>query len=142
MRPSDDVPAAELHERLGIREVSEALRTRRLRWYGHVQRAKRTESDSGPNPCIYSVQDDDARSKQRKTWKKCVEDDMKTLGLGRNDHLDRDGWRVKIRSQTAAKPRTLVSLPLDNAREGGHRQRQTAQVTTIPSCRLRVKINL
>ena len=119
VRPSDDVPAAELHERLGIREVSEALRTRRLRWYGHVQRAKRTESDSGPNPCIYSVQDDDARSKRRKTWKKCVEDDMKTLGLGRNDHLDRDGWRVKIRSQTAAKPRTLVSLPLGNAREGG-----------------------
>ena len=48
---------------------------------------------------------------------RCVEDDLTTLGLGRNDHLDCDGWKVKIRSQTAAKP-SLVSLPLGNAREG------------------------
>ena len=35
----DDVHSDVLHARLGIQEVTEALRTRRLRWYGHVTRS-------------------------------------------------------------------------------------------------------
>ena len=35
----DDVYSDALHTRLWIQEVTEALYTRRLRWYGHVMRS-------------------------------------------------------------------------------------------------------
>ena len=39
IKPHDEVPMETLYTKLGIQEVAVALRTKRLRWYGHVARA-------------------------------------------------------------------------------------------------------
>ena len=39
VKPHDEVPMETLYTKLGIQEVAVALRTKRLRWYGHVVRA-------------------------------------------------------------------------------------------------------
>ena len=36
VKPHDEVPMETLYTKLGIQEVAVALRTKRLRWYGHV----------------------------------------------------------------------------------------------------------
>ena len=37
-RLADRVPTAQLRDRLGIHQLEDVVRWRRLRWYGHVQR--------------------------------------------------------------------------------------------------------
>ena len=39
IKPHDKVPIETLYTKLGIQEVAVALRTKHLRWYGHVSRA-------------------------------------------------------------------------------------------------------
>ena len=39
VKPHDEVPMETLYTKLGIQEVAVALRTKCLRWYGHVTRA-------------------------------------------------------------------------------------------------------
>jgi len=39
VKPIDEVPTETLHAKLGILEVTKALCTKRLRWFGHVSRA-------------------------------------------------------------------------------------------------------
>ena len=58
--------------RLDVDEITAVLRTRRLRWYGHVQRA---------TSCINSitrlgVPGTRNRGRPRKTWSACVRNDM------------------------------------------------------------------
>ena len=36
---ADKIPTAVLHQKLDLDEITAVLRTRRLRWYGHIQRA-------------------------------------------------------------------------------------------------------
>ena len=36
---ADEIPTAALHQKLDLDEITAVLCTRRLRWYGHVQRA-------------------------------------------------------------------------------------------------------
>ena len=36
---ADKIPSAVLHQKLDLDEITAVLSTRRLRWYGHVQRA-------------------------------------------------------------------------------------------------------
>ena len=39
VKPHDEVPMETLYTKLGIQEVTVPLRTKHLRWYGHVARA-------------------------------------------------------------------------------------------------------
>ena len=49
---NDEISSIALHQKLGIGDITVVLRTRRLRWYGHVQRA---------SSCIGSFSHDDPR---------------------------------------------------------------------------------
>jgi len=74
-------------------EIMAVLRTRRLRWYGHVQRA---------TSCINSITrlglpGTRDRGRPRKTWSACVRNDMTICNLDGVNPLDRNSWRTSVR---------------------------------------------
>ena len=97
----DEIPSIVLHQRLHIEEITVALRTRRLRWFGHVQRA---------SSCINSVSNltvpgSRRRGRPRKTWSECVKKDIVDCNLSGFNPLDRDAWREAVRlSQVLPTP--------------------------------------
>ena len=89
---ADKIPTAVLHQKLDLDEIT-AVRTRRLRWYGHVQRA---------TSCINSITRLELpgtrdRGRPRKTWFACVKNDMTICNLDRVNPLDRNSWRTSVR---------------------------------------------
>ena len=92
-RLSDRTPSGELLARLGLEDITSVLRSRRLRWHGHVARA------SG---CIHTVTEmvvpNDSRGKGRPplAWKDCVKRDIHECGLLDLDPLDRAAWRAGV----------------------------------------------
>ena len=65
---ADEIPSAVLHQKLDLDEITAVLRTRRLRWNGHVQRA---------TSCINSITRLELPGtrdcgRPRKTWSACV----------------------------------------------------------------------
>ena len=68
VKPHDEVPIETLYTKLGIQEVGVILRTKGLRWYGHVTRASsQTNSITsiaipGPRGCV----------RPWKSWSECV----------------------------------------------------------------------
>ena len=90
---NDDVSSEVLHQKLGLEEVTSVVRTRRLRWYGHVQRA---------STCINSITrmplpGGRKEGRPRKTWSECVKNDIEACNLSALDPQNRDAWRKAIR---------------------------------------------
>ena len=89
----DETPSVSLLQKLGIQDITSVLHSRRLRWYGHVQRA---------TSCIKSITNftlpgTGRKGGQRKTWSRCVKNDILTCGLTGFNPLDRDAWRAGVR---------------------------------------------
>ncbi|XP_063711506.1 uncharacterized protein LOC134839813 [Symsagittifera roscoffensis] len=87
----DDIPTAALHQKLGVVEITSVLRIRRLRWFGHVQRA---------SSCISSVTSMEIlgrRGRPRKAWSECVSNDVSICNMSGTDPRDREGWRAGVR---------------------------------------------
>ena len=98
-----------IRNRLGIVSVSDLMRQRRLRWFGHVERKG---ADDGMPACRnMAVSGERRRSRGRKTWKECVADDMRQLRLRQEDAQDRAVWRNGILrnrpTRASAEIRTL-----------------------------------
>src|SRR6478609_3992089 len=72
----DRISTVKLREHLGICSATNFVRKGRLGWFGHVERKS----------------DDD----WVKTWEQCVNEDMKELGLKREETLDRNTWYSKV----------------------------------------------
>ena len=68
VKPHDEVPMETLYTKLGIQEVAVTLRTKRLRWYNHDDRASSWTNSitsiaiPGPRGC----------GRLRKSWSECV----------------------------------------------------------------------
>ena len=96
VRPQDNVDSDDLLAKLGLADIGKVLSSRRLRWYGHAK------SSQG---CINTVMDvvmevdkDEKRpGRPRKTWKQCVDSDMKASKLKDADTLDRVKWRKTVK---------------------------------------------
>ena len=93
VKPGNDVSSSTLYAKLGIEEIDLVLRTRRLRWYGHVSRA---------TSCINTIRNlpiPGGRScgGQRKTWAACVKNDLDSCNLTSVDTQDRVAWRAGVR---------------------------------------------
>ena len=78
---------------LGVQEVTAALRTMRLRLFGHVARS---------SSCINSITSMTIpgarrRGRPKKTWSECVKADMKMCSLGSIDPLNREAWGLALR---------------------------------------------
>ena len=93
---------AELRGLLGLKDVASVLRSRRLRWYGHLER--KDDQDwikkvwkgwdvPGPRPV----------GRPRQTWEATVAVDLKETGLSPADARDRQGWRYSVRKSATQK---------------------------------------
>ena len=86
--------SVELIQRLGIDCVSDVVRKTQLIWFGHVER---NDDDEWVKACQrFEVAGERGRGRSRKTWKECVEEDMRMLGLEVRDTKDRPRWRKGI----------------------------------------------
>ena len=84
-----------LYNRLGIDSISSTVTRSRLRWYGHVQR--KDDMDWVKRCTEYEVTGNVGRGRSRKTWKECVENDLKRLNLDPSVAADRESWRRLVR---------------------------------------------
>ena len=90
----DRISIAELRERLGICSVTNFVRRGRLGWFGQVER--RSDRDWVKSCRSLKVSGEKVRGRSRKTWEQCVNEDMKELGLKREETLDRNTWYTKV----------------------------------------------
>ena len=90
----DRKESEELRQRLGIISVCDKVRQGRLRWFGHVERKGKDDWVSACRDMI--VEGERGRGRGRKTWKECVMDDMRKMGLRKEDAQDRKVWRSGI----------------------------------------------
>ena len=82
-------PLAALHKREGVSEVSAVLRVGHLPCFGHLQRAKNTDPNSGSVPGIYSVSVSSwGECRSRQAWK-----DMRKVNDGWYESLEFEEWR-------------------------------------------------
>ena len=84
----DEISSAVLLQKLDLDEITAVLCTRRLRWYGHVQRA---------TSCINSITwlglpGTRDHGRPRKTWSACVRNNLDGV-----NPLDRNSWRTSVR---------------------------------------------
>ena len=86
-------PMKTLYTKLGIQEVAVALRTKRLRWYGHVGHASSWTNSitsiaiPGPRGC----------GRPRKSWSECVKSVVDVCNLEGINPQNREAWRSVVR---------------------------------------------
>ena len=93
VRDDDEVSADTLCAMLGVHEVTAALRTRGLRWFGHVAGSS-SYINSITSMTIPSAR---RRGRPKKTWSECVKAGMKMCSLGSIDPLNREAWGLGVR---------------------------------------------
>ena len=93
-----------LYTKLGIQEVAVALRTKRLRRYGHVARA----SSWTNSITSIAIPGPRGHERPRKSWSMCVKADVDVCNLEGIDPQNREAWRsgVKRTSQLQLTPET------------------------------------
>ena len=95
---SDRVSLDSLYQRLGIASLTTLLRSRRLRWFGHVSR-----SDGWINQCRnFDVRGKRGKGRPRKSWNDVIQDDMNSWNLNKDNALDRVTCRSDVKSATKA----------------------------------------
>ena len=88
----------DLMEMLGLKET--VVQTNGVRWYGHVSR--RDDGHFLRKALEFEVKGKRKRGRPKKTWKKQVEKESKSVGLDKKDAMNRARWRVGVR-EIAAK---------------------------------------
>ena len=94
MRLSDKVSSDNLRQKLGIEDIETVLRRNRLRWYGHIYR--KLDDDWVKGSMNFVVEGRVPRGRPRKTWNEMIENDLRILGLQKEDACDRKEWRRLI----------------------------------------------
>ena len=95
----------ELLSRLGIEGVEKKIQRGRLRWFGHVER--KNEEDWVKKCTKLDVDGMVGRGAPRKMWRKCVDEDMRSMGIKGCVAQDRCAWRNAIRGPTRASADAL-----------------------------------
>ena len=91
----------DLRRRMGIESIADIIRSRRLRWFGHVMR--REENDWLRRVMQHEVEGKRPKGRPRKTWRETVAADLRKLHLREEDAKDRAKWRAAI-NRRASKP--------------------------------------
>ena len=100
----DGLSNDEVAMRCGLQKLDQKLVTQRLRWFGHVTRRE----EENPTKEILNIEVEGRRpvGRPRKTWRRCVDEDMARLGVGEESALDRVEWRRLISSNPARENMT------------------------------------
>ncbi len=82
---------------MGWRTSLVKLRKRRLRWYGHVERAR-----EGALSEVREMRVGERRpvGRPQKKWSECVREDMNVLGIEEDMAQDQEMWRAVIARPT------------------------------------------
>ena len=89
MSLKDRKRSVDLYSLLGVQSVADVLRRGRLRWFGHLEQRSVDDWVSACRKVELAGRD----GRNRKTWKECVDDDMKVLALHSEWVVFRDVWR-------------------------------------------------
>ena len=88
----DKLPSADLLKKLVLEDITVVLRTKRLRWHGHV-----TRSSGGIGSVMgVSAPGSKGRGRPRKTWEECVKREIQECGLTDVEPLERNLWRAGV----------------------------------------------
>ena len=90
---------------LGVQEVTAALRTRRLRWYGHVVRSSSCINSITSMTILAPEEEGDLKRPE------CVRADMKMCSLGSIDPLNREAWGLGVRHSSLLLPTPVPGTP-------------------------------
>ena len=82
--------------RFGVKPVLKVVREGRLRWFGHVKR--REEEGLLGEVMELEIPEVRPRGRPKKQWKNNVVKGFREMNLTEADAMDRDGWRVTIKS--------------------------------------------
>ena len=88
------VSSIHLLQKLGLHDITTVLYSRRLRWFGHTQRATTSGIANVTNLTVPGSRGRHGR--HRKTWAECVQGDLKELSLTTVDLQDRTMWRRAV----------------------------------------------
>ena len=85
----------DLMEMLGLKEtVLQMAKANRVRWYRHVLR--RDDGHHLRKALEFEVKGERKQRRPKKTWKMQVEKESKSVGLKKEDALNRARWRVRV----------------------------------------------
>ena len=91
---TDRMRNQDLRNELGISNIKDKVREKRLGWYGHVQRM---EEDNQVKKIVkMEVAGKRPRGRPRARWMDRVQRDMQDLRIAPEDALDRDFWKKRI----------------------------------------------
>ena len=90
----DRVSSEEVARRCGVGMLGDALLRRRLGWFGHMER--RDERDALGRVRLVNAPGHQLPGRQKKTWKKNMEEELNRFQLCTVQAQDRSGWRTII----------------------------------------------
>ena len=89
----DRVESTEIALRVGVDDLEEHLRQKRLRWFGHVMR--RDEEVEIRKVLEMKIEGKGKKGRPMKRWIEVVEDDMRRRGVVREDAKNREDWKKR-----------------------------------------------
>ena len=98
VRWQDRVPSEEVLRRCDLEDIESKLRRSRLRWFGHVKR--RGEDSAVGRAMRMEVPGRRPVGRPKKSWRRCIEEDMEDLGIEEDTAENRDEWRKAIARPT------------------------------------------
>merc|ERR1712082_113569 len=108
VKPNDGPSMADLHEKLGLCDLKDAICVRRLRWYGHVMRHEEKEIHN-----VRPLRPKSGRPKTgrpKKTWQQYVDQDLRVSKLKKSLVFDRHKWNESLwKGQLAPTPSLMGS---------------------------------
>ena len=78
-------------EMLGLNAIEKVAKANGVRWYGHVLR--REEGNILKKALDFEIDGHRKRGRPKSTWKRKVEEEVKKIGLRKEDAHDRAKWR-------------------------------------------------
>ena len=84
----------ELRRLVGVVPITTVIRSRRLRWYGHVM--SKSDEDWVRKCLKFRVEGRRPVGRPRRTWLESVEADMAELEIDKEDVHDRKKWRRNV----------------------------------------------
>ena len=104
----DRVQSDSLLKKLQITDAEELLRTKRLSWFGHVER-----SSSWIKKCTsFEVSGNGGQGSKKKKWRNVIGDDLKRLKLSASTTSNRVEWRRAINQGMRSKNTRNTSTQL------------------------------
>ena len=100
VKAKDEVSSDSLLTKLGIQDLDVVLRTRRMRWFGHVERSTGWISEVRKLNVVAQKRS----GRPRKSWDEVIKNDRKKLDMDSADPQNHSEWRGRLRGRLVKKP--------------------------------------